>query len=140
MTRSDLLRHINSVTLPPIVNETSEYGIEEELSNSIKQEFFRRWSEGADSLFSATIQNYELSWSLGQNNQPEQYRLIISMSFVFQDLKRNKIIREEKNYQKIHDFYIVTGRGKPPETIKEAKDKLIRETAQDIVSSIIEEW
>jgi hypothetical protein len=139
-----MLRHINSITIPPITNDSSEYGLEEDLGTNIKQEFARRgkgWTEGADSLFTAKIINYEyFPLSLGQNNQPEQYRLIISMSFVFQDLKRNKIIRDEKNYQKIHDFYIVEGRGKTPETLKEAKQKLITETAEDIVSSIVEEW
>jgi len=144
VTGSDMLRHINSITIPPITNESSEYGLEEDLGTSIKQEFARRgkgWNEGADSLFTAKIINYEyFPLSLGQNNQPEQYRLIISMSFIFQDLKRNKIIRDEKTYEKIHDFYIVEGRGKTPETLKEAKQKLITETSEDIVSSIVEEW
>jgi hypothetical protein len=145
VTGSDMLRHINSITIPPITNDSSEYGLEEDLGTNIKQEFARRgkgWTEGADSLFTAKIIDYKYTavLPLGQNNQPEQYRLIISMSFLFQDLKRNKIIRDEKNYQKIHDFYIVEGRGKTPETLKEAKQKLITETAEDIVSSIVEEW
>jgi len=141
ISRPALLGHINSITIPPITNESNEYGLEVDIGSAIKQEFNRHWSEGADSLFSATIKNYEyIPLSLGQNNQPEQYRLILTMSFVFQDLKRNKIVRDEKNYEKIHDFYVVDGRGKPPETLKEAKQKLITETAQDIVSSIVEEW
>ena len=141
VTRSDLLRHINSITIPPVVNESDEYGLEEDLGTSIKQEFNRRWSDGADSLFSATIKYYKSgphTW--GSNGQPEEYRLIITMSFVFQDLKRNKIVRDEKNYERIHDFYVVEGLGKNPETQKEAKQKLITETAEDIVSSIVEEW
>ncbi|HGJ64056.1 TPA: hypothetical protein ENS27_01560 [bacterium] len=141
VTRSESLKHIDSVTISPIANESREYRIEEELGDSIKQEFFRRWSEGSDSIFNATIRNYEvLPLTLGQNNQPEQYRILLDISFVFQDLKRNKIIRDEKNYQKYYDFYVVSGRGKPPEDLKTAKANLIRETAQDIVNSILEEW
>jgi hypothetical protein len=141
VTRSESLKHIDSVTISPIANESREYRIEEELGDSIKQEFFRRWSEGSDSIFNATIRNYEvLPLTLGQSNQPEQYRILLDISFVFQDLKRNKIIRDEKNYQKYYDFYVVSGRGKPPEDLKTAKANLIRETAQDIVNSILEEW
>ena len=142
VTRSESLKHIDSVTLTPMTNESKEYGLELELGDSIKQEFFRRWSEGSDSLFTATIRNYEVIpiLPLGQSNQPEQYRILLDMSFVFQDLKRNKIIRDEKNYQKYYDFYVVSGRGKPPEDLKTAKSNLIRETAQDIVNSILEEW
>ena len=140
-TRSDLLRHIDSVTVSPITNETVEYGIEDDLANAIGQEFGRHWGEGTDSVFTGAIKMYEiLPISLDQNNQPEQYRLIIEMSFVFEDLKRNKVLRNEKNYEKMHDFYVVPDRGEPPETLKEAKQKLIEETAEDIVSSIAEEW
>jgi len=144
VTRTETLKHIDSVTISsPIVNNSTEYGLEEELGDAIKQEFFRNPSirgEGADSLFTLTINNYEVVplLPLGQNNQPEQYRIILDLSFIYQDLKRNKIIRDEKNYQKLYDFYVVTGRGKPPEDLKTAKANLIREAAQEIVNSIFE--
>ena len=140
-SRSDLLGHINSVTVSPITNETVEYGLEDELADAIKQEFRRHWSEGTDSVFTCVIKTYELlTIGLDQNNQPEQYRLFTEMSFVFEDLKRNKVLRNEKHYEKIHDFYIVADRGEPPETLKEARQKLAEEAAEDIVSSIVEEW
>lgn len=142
-TKSDLLGHIESVTISPITNNSNEYALEEDLLKAIKQEFSNKgWGEGADSLFTATIVDYRVEpKTLGRNNQPEQYTIILTLSFVFQDLKRgNKIIRNEKNYVKFYDFYVVEGRGKPPETLKQAKDNLIRETSQDIVSSIVEEW
>ena len=140
-SRSDLLGHINSVTISPIANETVEYGLEDELSDAIRQEFSRHWGEGTDSVFTSVIKIYEiLPISLDQNNQPEQYRLVIGMSFIFEDLKRNKVLRNEKNYEKMHDFYVVSDRGEPPETLKEARQKLTEEVAEDLVSSIVEEW
>ena len=141
-TKSDLLGHIESVTIPPIKNDSTEYALEEDLGKALKQEFSNKgWAEGSDSVFTATIVDYRVDPKrLGQNNQPEQYSIIINLSFVFQDLKRNKIIRNEKNYEKYHDFYVVEGRGKPPETLKEAKDNLLKETSQDIISGIVEEW
>ncbi|MBD3183377.1 hypothetical protein GF312_13855 [Candidatus Poribacteria bacterium] len=140
-SRSDLLRHIRTVTISPINNETVEYGLEEDLADAIRDEFSRTWGEGTDSIFTATIKEYEiLPISLDQNGQPEQYRLFIVMSFVFEDLKRNKILRNEKNYEQFHDFYVVSDRSEPPETLPEAKEKLIDEVAADIVSSIVEEW
>jgi len=140
-TKSDLLGHIDTVTLSRINNETQEYGLEEDMTAVLKREFSRHWGDGSDSLFSANIRMYELlPIALSQANQPEQYRLIINMSFIFEDLKRNRILRNEKNYEKMYDFYVVSGRGKPPETLKEAKQNLIEETAKDIVSGIVEEW
>lgn len=139
-SRSKELGHIDSVTVSPIHNETVEYGLEDDLAKAIKQEF-SPWSEGTDSLFNADIRTYKvlpIGWD--QNNRPEQYRLVIDMSFSFEDLKRNKVLRNEKNYEKTHDFYVVPNRGETPETLKEAKEKLIKEVAVDVVSSIVEEW
>jgi len=140
-SRSERLGHIDSVTVSPIANETVEYGLEDDLLEAIRQEFSRHWGEGTDSVFTGTIKTYEiLPISLDQNNQPEQYRLVMEMSFVFEDLKRNKILRNEKNYETIHDFYVVPDRGEPPETLEEAKQKLAEEAAEEIVNSIVEEW
>jgi len=147
VTRTETLKHIDSVTISPIDDNSTpaEYGLKDELGDAIKQEFYRNPSirgEGADSLFTATINDYKVVplLPLGQNNQPEQYRIILDLSFIYQDLKRNKIIRDEKNYQKLYDFYVVTGRGKPPEDLKTAKANLIRESSQEIINSIFEEW
>lgn len=140
-SRSEKLGHIDSVTVSPIANETVEYGFEDDLLTAIRQEFSRHWGEGTDSVFTGAIKTYEiLAISLDQNNQPEQYRLVMEMSFVFEDLKRNKILRNEKNYETIHDFYVVPDRGEPPETLEEAKQKFAEEAAEEIVNSIVEEW
>ena len=140
-SRSEKLGHIDSVTVSPIANETVEYGLEDDLLSAMEQEFSRHWGEGTDSVFTGTIKVYEiLPISLDQNNQPEQYRLVMGMSFVFEDLKRNKVLRNENSYEHIHDFYVVPNRGEPPETLKEAKQKLVEEAAEEVVSSIVEEW
>ncbi|MGQ9610259.1 MAG: LPS assembly lipoprotein LptE [bacterium] len=140
-SRSDMLGHIDTITISKINNQSQEYGLDEDLTKALKQEFSRHWGEGLDSLFTATIKDYELiRISFDQSNRPEQYRLVISLSFVFEDLKRNKVVRNESNYEKFYDFYVVEGRSKPPETLTEAKQNLIKETAEDIVSSIVEEW
>jgi hypothetical protein len=139
-SKSGELRHIDSVSIPPIGNETLELDLEKDMADALRQEF-RPWGEGTDSIFTCLIKLYKvvpIRWDT--SNKPEQYRLIIGMSFVFEDLKRNKVIRDEKNYEKTHDFYVVPDRGDPPETLKEAKGKLVKEVAIDIVSSIVEEW
>ena len=142
-SRSASLSHLNSVTVSPIANETVEYGLEDDLVDSLKQEFSKQsnWSEGTDSVFTGTIETYEIfAISLDQNNQPEEYRMILGMVFVFEDLKRSKVLKNEKNYEKIHDFYVVDDRGEPAETPKEARLKLVEEVSEDIVSSIVKEW
>lgn len=140
VSRSEKLGHIDSVTISPIGNETLEYDLETDLAEALRQEF-RPWGEGTDSMFTGLIKFYEafpISWD--QNNMPEQYRIIFRMSFVFEDLKRNRVLRDEKNYERTYDFFVVENRGQPPETVKEAKGKLVKEVAEEIISGIVEEW
>ncbi len=100
-SRSDMLGHIDTITISKINNQSQEYGLDEDLTKALKQEFSRHWGDGLDSLFTATIKDYELiRISFDQSNRPEQYRLVISLSFVFEDLKRNKVVRKESNYEK----------------------------------------
>lgn len=143
-SRSESLSHLNSVTISPIANETVEYGLEDELLDALKQEFSKQgnWGEGTDSIFTGTIRFYDIfPISLDQNNQPEQYRILLRMLFVFEDLKRSKVLRNEKDYEKLYDFYVVPDRGEPYHgTVKEARQKLVEEIAEDIVSSIVKEW
>lgn len=142
-SRSETLSHLDSFTVSPIANETAEYGLEDDLAEALKKEFSAQggWVEGTDSVFNGSIKFYDiLPISLGQDNRPEEYRLVLRMSFVFEDLKRNKVLRNEKDYEKLYDFYVVADRGKPPETLQEAKESLAEEVAEDIVSSIVKEW
>ncbi len=142
-SRSETLSHLDSVTVSPIANETAEYGLEDDLAEALKKEFSDQgnWGEGTDSVFNGSIKFYDiLPVSLDQNNQPEQYRLVVRMSFIFEDLKQNKVLRNERDYEKLYDFYVVPDRGEPPETLQEAKESLAEEVAEDIVSSIVKEW
>ncbi len=142
-SRSESLSHLDSITVFPIANETVEYGLEDDLGDALKKEFSDQgnWGEGTDSVFNASIKTYEIfPISLDQNNQPEQYRILLGMSFVFEDLKQNKVLRNEKDYEKVYDFYVVPDRDEPPKTLAEAKEDLAEETAEDIVSSIVKEW
>ncbi len=131
-SRSETLSHLDSVTVSPIANETAEYGLEDDLSEALKKEFSDQgnWGEGTDSVFNGSIKFYErFPISLDQNNQPEEYRLVLRMSFVFEDLKQNKVLRNEKDYEKLYDFYVVPDRGKPRESEQEAKENLAEEVA-----------
>ena len=120
-----------------------EYGLEDGLEDALKQEFSDQGTlgEGTDSVFSGSIKFYELYvLTLDQNNQPEQYRILLRMSFIFEDLKNNKVLKNEKDYEKIYDFYVVADRGEPPKTLKEAQEDLVKEIAEEVVSSIVNEW
>ena len=55
-------------------------------------------------------------------------------------ITRSKLIEQNDNYQQIHEFFIVSDRGEPPETLGEAKGRLVEELVDDLYSLLAEQW
>jgi len=78
--------------------------------------------------------------SYDANNRPIQLRMKLTIDYTFTDRIRNKVIDRQDNYIQIYEFYIVQGRGEPPETIEEARERLIQELSDDFYSMLAEQW
>lgn len=122
-------------------NKTVEYGLDEEVTKSITDRF-RRWkSEGNDLLFTITITDFKYEpIKFDANNFPEQYSLIIKLDYNLDDRIEGKVISEKKDYIYRHNFYVVQGRGEEPENEKTAREKLLRELAEQLYSDLAEQW
>ena len=62
------------------------------------------------------------------------------VDYTFRDQVRNKLVEQNDSYQQIHEFFLVSGRGEPPETIGEAKSRLVEELVDDLYSLLAEQW
>ena len=108
---------------------------------SITASFDKKWQDGNDSQLDIVIVDYDLlPISYDANNRPIQLRMKLTIDYTFTDRIRNKVIDRQDNYIQIYEFYIVQGRGEPPETIEEARERLIQELSDDFYSMLAEQW
>jgi hypothetical protein len=141
VSTSEYLSHIKSINIPMVTNRTVEYGLDEEVTKSITDRFRRRWGEGNDLLFTITITDFKYEpIKFDANNFPEQYSLIIKLDYTLEDRIEGKTISDKKDYIQRHDFYVVQGRGEEPENEKTAKERLLRELAEQLYSDLAEQW
>jgi hypothetical protein len=149
VSTTDYLNHIDSITIAPVVIEDPDFTYQrnsgrlynEIVRESITASFDKKWQDGNDSQLDIVIVDYDLlPISYDANNRPIQLRMKLTIDYTFTDRIRNKVIDRQDNYIQIYEFYIVQGRGEPPETIEEARERLIQELSDDFYSMLGEQW
>ena len=138
---SSYLKHIQSIRIPPIVNQTASFELGDEMTTELQSRFRSKWSSGDDSTLLLTAIDYDIrARTFDVNNLPEMYRMSISVQYEFVDNVRRKVIAKEDGYQYHRDFYAVEGAPEPMETEDQARAKLIEEIAQTLYSQLAEQW
>ena len=148
VSTSDYLSHIKTITISPIEIQDPDFTFntannahDEIIRNALIDRFNQKWRDGNDARLDIIILDYDLRpYSYDANNQPEQLRMSLEIEYEFRDQKQNKIIDRRDSYFQIHDFYIVSGQGEPPETLEEAQKRLVDELVDDFYSTLAEQW
>ncbi len=148
VSTSSYLKHIETITIPRItidevttteIPELTEF--EDQVTTIVQRKFATKWKEGNDSLLTIRIKDFIVEpIALDANNNPEQLRMSLILDYSFLDRVKNKVVDAKEQYVQAHDFYIVEGRGDPPETIEFAMTQLIQELADDFYSRLAEQW
>ena len=147
VSTSDYLSHIKSITISPIEIQDPDFTFntandahDEIIRNALIDRFNQKWRDGSDAQLDIIVLDYDLRpYSYDANNQPEQFRMSLEIEYEFRDLQ-SKIIDRRDSYFQIHDFYVVSGQGEPPETLEEAQRRLIQELVDDFYSTLAEQW
>lgn len=148
VSTSDYLSHIKSVTISPIKIEDPDFMMDasgnlrdETIREALTNRFNRKWRDGNDAQLDLTVLDYYLEpYRYDANNQPEQFRMSLQIEYEFKDRVQNKIIDRRDNYFQIHDYYVVSDQGEPPETREQAQARLVQELVDDLYSTLAEQW
>ena len=135
--------HIKNVYIRPVVNNTSQYGLEEKLTLQIIDEFVRdgrlkviNTENEADGVVVVEISKYILQpLTYDANMVTEQYKLWVLLNVSFVDRVQNVTMWTESNLEGIQIFYDST-RGGPTE--EEVRQTLWEGLGRDIVKRTIQ--
>ena len=138
---SSYLKHIETIRIPPVVNQTASFELGDEMTTELQSRFRSKWRAGDDSTLLLTALDYEIrARTYDVNNLPEQYRMSISVQYEFIDNVKRKLIKKENGFQYHRDFYAVEGAPEPMESEEQARAKLIDEIARALYSQLAEQW
>ena len=138
--RGTLPDHVKTVAVPVFGNKTPEPAIENFLTQAVVEAFATNGRlrvvkpEEADAILEGEVVGYEIqTLAFDQRASIRQYRLVVTMSLKFRDVKRDALLFEQPRFQERADFRVV---GAVSQTISR-EESALRAAAVDIARSIV---
>jgi len=143
--KSASLEHINTIRIAPVeildpdfaYDTASQRPYDEVIREKLTQRFNQKWRDGNDAEFTMQIQDFDIrEQGYGPQGEVEMVCMTLQVEYKFLDRIRNNIIAQTDNHLQIHDFYIVSGRAEPPETLEEAKVHIVDAMVEDLYNQL----
>lgn len=136
---------LSTIAIPILLNETLEYGAEQDLTDALIEEFtddnsLRVVTEAeAESIIRGTVAAYErpiLSYDAG--GSPREYKVRIVARLAYENLATKETIWEEE--VEGWAIYAVTGEGGGLTSEEEARAVAFEKLAQDVLAKTVQSW
>ncbi|HEY9432599.1 MAG TPA: LptE family protein [Blastocatellia bacterium] len=145
--RDGLPKHIKTLAIPPFQNPSLRYKVEQRFTSAVVDEAIRRARslnvvsspEGADAVMIGTIKYFSFQPKLLDDlGRARLFEITIYLAVTVRDQTKNKIIFDNQNYVFRGEYEIP---GDPKTFFNEegaASDRLAREFARGVISTILE--
>lgn len=141
--------HLKSVAIPVFENETSEYTLEQEITNLVIQRFVadNHLKVVDERVAQCTIKgkitgyrNTVFGISAGFAARAQEYRVTITISVVFKDLVKNREIWSDPALQKTANYYVTDVPGQTARTELDGRKEAISKIADEILTRSVQGW
>lgn len=135
--------HIKKIYIPTFENETTRYGIEQDLTALVTEAFTNDnrlsvVSEGeADAMLRGVIVGYQKgALTFDRAQTVDEFKIEITVSVEFEDLREGKILWKESEFRAWESYTAGEDEGGEEEALQSAIETL----ASDMVSRTLEGW
>jgi len=139
--------HLKTVAIPVFENATTEYTIEQDVTDAVIQRFvadnhLRIVDErSADSVIRGKITSYTNSvFGFQAQTGAQEYRVTISMEVTYKDLVKNREVWTEPNLVKSANYYVQDVPGQTAKTELDGRKEAIDKLAEEILSRTVQSW
>lgn len=139
--------HLKTVAVPVFENGTTEYTLEQEVTDAVIARFvadnhLKVVDEGsANSVIKGRITVYRNSvFGFSEVAQAEEYRVTLGASVIFKDLVKNRELWSAPELVKTANYYVVDTPGDTAKTELDGRKKAIDKLAEEIVTRSVEGW
>jgi outer membrane lipopolysaccharide assembly protein LptE/RlpB len=147
-TSSALLpSHLKTVAVPVFENGTTEYTLEQEVTDAVIARFVADNhlkvvdERSANAVIKGRITAYRNSvFGFSQSAQAQEYRVTLSASVTFKDQVKNRELWSEADLIKTANYYVVDTPGAPAKTELDGRKEAIAKLAEEIVARSVEGW
>jgi len=137
--------HISTIAIPVLLNETLEFGVEQELTDALINEFTDDnalrvvGEEETDSIIRGAVVLYErpvISYDASGN--AKEYRVRVAARLSYEDLTKHEVVWDEE--VEGWAVYSETGDSGGLTSEEEARRFALEKLAQDVLSKTVQGW
>ncbi len=139
--------HLKTVAIPVFENGTTEYTLEQDITEAVidafvKDNHLRVVDErSANSVIRGKITAYKNSvFGFSAADRAQEYRVTITCSVTFKDLVKNREVWSEPELTKTANYYVVPVPGDSARTELDGRKEAIAKLADEILSRTVEGW
>ena len=138
--------HLKSVAVPTFENTTTEYTLDQEITQAVVQRFVRDNpltvvdEKSANCVVRAKITQYKNSvFGFTNASEAQEYRVTISVQVVFKDLVKNRELWTDE-IVRTANYYVQDVPGQVAKTESDGRKEAIDKIADEILTRSVEGW
>ena len=139
--------HLKTIAIPVFRNETTEYNLEQAITQAVIDRFvvdnhLRVVGEReANLLLRGSITHYKNSiFGFTTGDEATEYRVTISVSVLLKDQVKNREMWSEDDLIKTANYFVVDVPGQPARTELDGRKDAISKIAEEILARTVEGW
>ena len=139
--------HLKTVAVPVFENGTTEYTLEQSVTDAVIARLVADNhlkvvdARSADAVIKGRIVAYTNSvFGFSQAAQAQEYRVTLIASVTFKDQVKNRELWSEANLVKTANYYVVDTPGATAKTELDGRKEAIAKLAEEIVARSVEGW
>lgn len=140
--------HLKTIAIPVFENATTEYTLEQEITDAVIQRFVSDNhlkvvdERSADAVLHGKITTYRNSVFGIATDQAlaQEYRVTISVEVSFKDRVKNREIWSEANLLRTANYYVQDVPGQTAKTELDGRKDAVTKIADEILSRSVESW
>jgi hypothetical protein len=139
--------HLKTVAVPVFENGTTEYTLEQEVTDAViarlvADNHLKVVDErSADAVIKGRITVYRNAvFGFSQAAEAQEYRVTLSASVIFKDQVKNRELWSEPGLVKTANYYVVDTPGAAAKTELDGRKEAIAKLAEEIVARSVEGW
>ena len=139
--------HLKTIAIPVFRNETTEYNLEQEITQAVIDRFVTDnhlrvvGEREANAVLRGSIVEYKNAiFGFATGNEATEYRVTIAVSVLLKDQVKNRELWSESRLIKTSNYFVVDVPGQPARTELDGRKDAISKIAEEILARTVEGW
>jgi len=139
--------HVHTIAIPTFTNETTQYAIEQSLTQAVIDRFVNDNhlkvvdEKSADYVIRGTLKDYRnVVFGFNTSENASEYRVTIVVAVTVKDMVKNREVWSDGALSRYSNYYVVAVPGSAAKTEFDGRADAISKIADEILARTVQSW